>query len=87
MPVAARLPYYEMFAKRGTCVLAEKPLAMAEAEAESVFAIGIRNIVGLRISAAKLWLGDSCETLVAENWFGPLGSVSVSEVPSQRRPD
>lgn len=27
LPVTARLPYYELFARRGTCVLAEKPLA------------------------------------------------------------
>ena len=27
VPVTARLPYYELFAKRGTSVLAEKPLA------------------------------------------------------------
>src|ERR1035438_2890084 len=36
VPVTARLPYYDLFANRGTCVLAEKPLATGAAEGESI---------------------------------------------------
>ena len=34
VPVTARLPYYELFAKRGTSVLSEKPFAVVSFEAE-----------------------------------------------------
>jgi len=36
VPVTARLPYYELFAKRGTSVLAEKPFAVGGFEAERI---------------------------------------------------
>jgi len=79
LPVNARLPYYELFARRGTHVLAEKPFAATAAEAEHVRALypdyalacGFqRRIYGSVVLAQKV---------VAEQWFGPLRSISVAE--------
>jgi predicted dehydrogenase len=79
VPVAARLPYYELFARRGTHVLAEKPLAAASEDAERICALypdyslacGFQRRSFASVALAKL--------LVDENWFGPLRSISVSE--------
>jgi predicted dehydrogenase len=79
VPVTARLPYYALFAKRGTCVLAEKPLAASIADAERIcgqypdysLACGFQRRSYASVALARL--------LVAENWFGPLRSISVSE--------
>jgi len=79
VPVTARLPYYELFAKRGACVLAEKPLAVGGSEAERVcglypeyaLACGFQRRSYANVVLARL--------LVAENWFGPLRSISISE--------
>ncbi len=79
VPVAVRLPYYEMFAKRGTSVLAEKPLAISGADGAHTcslypdygLACGFQRRSYASVVLAKL--------LVAENWFGPLFSMSVSE--------
>ncbi len=79
VPVTARLPYYELFAERGTCVLAEKPLASGSAEAERIcslypdyaLACGFQRRSYASVILARL--------LVAENWFGDLRSIAVSE--------
>jgi len=79
VPVTARLPYYELFAKRGTSVLAEKPLAAGVSEAERIcglyheysLACGFQRRSYASVALARL--------LVAENWFGPLRSMSISE--------
>jgi predicted dehydrogenase len=79
VPVTARMPYYELFAKRGTCVLAEKPLAAGSSEAQRIcgmypdyaLACGFQ-----RRSYASVVLAKS---LVAESWFGELRSISISE--------
>jgi predicted dehydrogenase len=79
VPVTARMPYYELFARRGTCVLAEKPLAASSADAERVcnlypdysLACGFQRRTYSSVALARL--------LVAENWFGPVRSMSVSE--------
>jgi predicted dehydrogenase len=79
VPVLARLPYYELFAKRGTSVLAEKPLAACGDDAEHLcglyqdyaLACGFQRRTYSSVAAARL--------LVAENWFGPLQSISISE--------
>ncbi len=79
VPVTARLPYYELFAKRGSCVLAEKPLAGGSSEAERIcdlypeyaLACGFQRRSYASVVLARL--------LVAENWFGRLRSISISE--------
>jgi predicted dehydrogenase len=79
VPVTARQPYYELFAKRGTCVLAEKPLAVGCSEAERYcglypeysLACGFQRRSYASVVLARL--------LVTENWFGPLRSISISE--------
>jgi len=79
LPVTSRLPYYELFAKRGTCVLAEKPLAACGIDAERIcglypeysLACGFQRRSYASVVLARL--------LVAENWFGPLRSMSISE--------
>jgi predicted dehydrogenase len=79
VPVTARVPYYELFAQRGTCVLAEKPLAVGGLEAERI--CGLYPEYGLacgfqRRSYASVALA---RLLVSENWFGRLRSISISE--------
>ena len=79
VPVTARLPYYELFAKRGTSVLSEKPLAVGVSDAERIcglypeysLACGFQRRSYASVVLARL--------LVAENWFGPLRSISISE--------
>ena len=79
VPVTARMLYYELFAKRGTSVLAEKPLAVCSADADRIcdlypeysLACGFQRRSYASVAMAKL--------LVAENWFGPLRSMSISE--------
>lgn len=79
VPVTVRLPYYEMFARRRTCVLAEKPLAVGGSKAERIcglyseyaLACGFQRRSYASVALAKL--------LVSENWFGPLRSICISE--------
>jgi predicted dehydrogenase len=79
VPVTARLPYYDLFAKRGISVLAEKPLAAGVSEAERVcglypdfsLACGFQRRSYASVTLARL--------LIAENWFGPVRSMSISE--------
>jgi predicted dehydrogenase len=79
VPVNARMPYYELFAERGTSVLAEKPLALCGADAEHVcslypdysLACGFQRRSYASVALAKL--------IVSENWFGPLQSIFISE--------
>jgi len=79
VPVTTRMPYYELFAKRGTCVLAEKPLAAGSFEAQRICGLYPEYALACgfqRRSYASVVLAKS---LVAESWFGPLQSVSISE--------
>jgi predicted dehydrogenase len=79
VPINTRLPYYELFAKRGTCVLAEKPLAAGSSEGERIcglypdyaLACGFQRRSYASVALARL--------LVADKWFGELRSISVSE--------
>ncbi len=79
VPVNARLPYYELFARRGTCVLAEKPMAADSSDAVRIcdlfpahaLACGFQRRSYASVALAKL--------IVAEKWFGRLRSISVSE--------
>jgi predicted dehydrogenase len=79
VPVTVRLPYYELFAQRGTCVLAEKPLAACATDAERLcemyseyaLACGFQRRSYASVVLAKL--------IVTDNWFGPLRSISISE--------
>jgi predicted dehydrogenase len=79
VPVTARLLYYELFAKRGTCVLAEKPLAACGIDAERIcglypeysLACGFQRRSYASVALARL--------VVAGNWFGRLRSISTSE--------
>jgi len=79
VPVTARLPYYELFADRGTCVLAEKPLAVGGSDAERI--CGLYPGYALACGFQRRSYGSVvlARLLVAENWFGPLRSISISE--------
>ena len=79
VPVTARLAYYELFAKRGTSVLAEKPLAIREFRGRTHLQIVSRISPSLRLPAANYASVALRRLLVTENWFGPLVSISVSE--------
>jgi predicted dehydrogenase len=68
-----------MFAERGTCVLAEKPLAACGADAERICGLypeyslvcGFQRRSYASVALARL--------VVAENWFDRLRSISISE--------
>lgn len=79
VPVAARLPYYELFAKRGTSVLAEKPLAGCSADAERICGLYPEYALACGFQRRSYASVVLARLLVAENWFGRLRSISISE--------
>ncbi len=79
VPVTARLPYYELFAKRGTCVLAEKPLAIGWAEAKLLCGLYPEYSLACGFQRRSYGSVALARLLVAENWFGRLRSISISE--------
>jgi predicted dehydrogenase len=79
VPVTARLPYYDLFANRGTCVLAEKPLATGAAEGESICRLYPEYSLACGFQRRSYASVVLARMLVSENWFGPLRSISISE--------
>jgi len=79
VPVTARLPYYELFAKRGTSVLAEKPLAVGACEAEHICGLYPEYSLACGFQRRSYASVVMARLLVAGNWFGPLRSISISE--------
>ncbi len=79
VPVTARLPYYELFAKRGTSVLAEKPLAGCGTDAERICGLYPEYSLACGFQRRSYASVVMARMLVAENWFGPLRSISISE--------
>jgi predicted dehydrogenase len=79
VPVTARAPYYRLFAERGTCVLAEKPLAVGRSEAEQVCALYPDYALACGFQRRSFASVELARSVVAENWFGPLRSISISE--------
>jgi predicted dehydrogenase len=79
VPVTARMPYYELFAQRGTCVLAEKPLAAGSSEAERICGLYPEYALACGFQRRSYASVVLAKALVAENWFGELQSISISE--------
>lgn len=79
VPARARMPYYELFARRGTKVLAEKPLATCLRDAERACALYPDYALACGFQRRSYTTAQLARLLVAENWFGPLKSISVSE--------
>jgi len=79
VPAYARMPYYELFARRGTNVLAEKPLATCLRDAERACALYPDYALACGFQRRSYATAQLARLLVAENWFGPLRSMSVSE--------
>jgi predicted dehydrogenase len=79
VPVSARLPYYELFAKRGTCVLAEKPMAACETDAQRICDMYPDHALACGFQRRSYASVATAKSIVRENWFGPLRSISVSE--------
>jgi len=79
MPMIARWPYYELFAERGTCVLAEKPLAAGSADAEQLCSLYPEHSLACGFQRRTYASVELAKLLVAKKWFGALRSISVSE--------
>jgi predicted dehydrogenase len=79
VPVTARLPYYELFAKRSTCVLAEKPLAVGGSEAERICGLYPEHALACGFQRRSYASVALARLLIAGNWFGSLRSMSISE--------
>ena len=79
IPVSARMPYYRLLARRGTCVLAEKPLAGSLADAQYVCELYPEHALGCGFQRRAYATARRARTMIAENWFGPLRSISVAE--------
>lgn len=79
VPVTARMPYYELFATRGSSVLAEKPLAACLTDAERICGLFPEYALACGFQRRSYASVILARLLVAENWFGPLRSISVSE--------
>jgi predicted dehydrogenase len=79
VPVLARLPYYELFAKRGTSVLAEKPLAARSSDAEYVCGLYSEHSLVCGFQRRSYSAVTLAKKIIREKWFGPLLSMSVSE--------
>ena len=79
VPVTARLPYYELFARRGTAVLAEKPLAACASDAEQICRLYPESSLACGFQRRSYGSVALARLVVGENWFGPLRSMSISE--------
>ena len=79
IPVKARSPYYELFAQRGVCVLAEKPLAVTLADAEQICRRYPEHALACGFQRRTYATARLARRLVAEQWFGPLQSMSIAE--------
>ena len=79
VPVNARMPYYELFAKRGAAVLSEKPLATCVSDAERVCALYPEYSLACGFQRRSYATANLARLLVSENWFGLLRSISISE--------
>jgi len=79
IPVTERLPYYEIFAQRGTAVLAEKPLASGIQDAERVCRLFPEYALACGFQRRTYASVGVARKLIAESWFGPLRSISIAE--------
>jgi predicted dehydrogenase len=79
VPVAARLPYHELFAQRGTCVLSEKPLATCLGEAERICGLYPEYALACGFQRRSYATANLARLAISENWFGRLRGISVSE--------
>lgn len=79
VPVAARLPYYELFAQRKTAILAEKPLAISGADAERICAMYPDHALACGFQRRSFATAVLARRAVAEKWFGSLRGIEVSE--------
>ena len=79
VPVNARMPYYELFARRGSCVLAEKPLAASVRDAERACELYPEYALACGFQRRSYASVNLARRVISENWFGPLRSISVSE--------
>jgi predicted dehydrogenase len=79
IPVTARAPYYELFARRGACVLAEKPLAVTAAEAERLCGLYPEYALACGFQRRSYATAGLARTIIAQNWLGPLRAMSMAE--------
>jgi predicted dehydrogenase len=79
VPVSARMPYYKLFAGREACVLAEKPLAQSLKTANLVCDLYPEHALACGFQRRSYATARLARTMVAEEWFGQLRGISVSE--------
>jgi predicted dehydrogenase len=79
VPVSARMPYHELFARRGTHVLSEKPLASCLGDATRICELYPEHALACGFQRRSYATANLARLLISQNWFGPLRSISVSE--------
>jgi len=79
VPVQARMPYYELFAGRGTSVLAEKPLTASFEDGKKICSLFPEYALACGFQRRSYATVRLARRLVAANWFGPLRAISVAE--------
>jgi predicted dehydrogenase len=79
VPVAARTTYYELFARRKTAVLAEKPLAISGADGERLCDMYPEYALACGFQRRSFATAVLARRAIAEKWFGPLRGMEVSE--------
>jgi predicted dehydrogenase/glycosyltransferase involved in cell wall biosynthesis len=79
VPVSARMAYYELFARRKTAVLAEKPLAISGVDGERICNMYPDCSLACGFQRRSFATAVLARRAVAEKWFGPLRGVEVSE--------
>ena len=79
VPASARAPYYELFARRKTAVLAEKPFAISGTDAERICGLYPDYALACGFQRRSFATAVLARRAVAEKWFGTLRGVQVSE--------
>ncbi|MCX5796856.1 MAG: Gfo/Idh/MocA family oxidoreductase [Elusimicrobia bacterium] len=79
VPVGIRAPYYDLFAQRGTAVLAEKPLTVSYDEARRLCALYPEHKLGCGFQRRAYASVAAARACVREKAFGPIRSVRISE--------
>ncbi len=79
IPVQSRMPYYELFGRRGTPVLAEKPFAVSYDQGTRICSLFSPSALACGFQRRSYATVRLARKIVAANWFGPLRAISVAE--------
>ena len=79
IPPAARLPYFEAFAARGTAVMAEKPFAITPDEHRRILDLFAPHEVACGYQRRTYRSTVIIEKSISEGWFGAARQISIHE--------